>query len=149
MSNTSRRNHVKKKEWQLVLITRHKSRITSTPVCFHTRHDHRYTFLRNRCTVFSAIFDSLHNYLFDRWKCYDDFSFFFFYPIKETVPRNIVYNMFMINSFYQIGTLFLPKGINRSELNETNWANLIHCKIYISLYSCKRKKKERVIIPII
>lgn len=71
------------------------------------------------------------------------FLFFFFYPIKETVPRNIVYNMFMINSFYQIGTLFLPKGINRSELNETNWANLIHCKIYISLYSCKRKKKKK------
>lgn len=149
MSNTSRRNHVKKKEWQLVLITRHKSRITSTPVCFHTRHDRRYTFLRNRCIVFSAIFNSLHNYLFDRWKFYDDFSFFFFYPIKKMVPRNIVYNMFMINSFYQIGTLFLPKGINRSELNETNWANLIHCKIYISLYSCKRKKKERIIIPII
>lgn len=112
---------------------------------FHTRHDRRYTFLQNRCTVFSAIFHSLRNYLFDRWKCYDDF--FFFYPIKKTVPCNIAYNMFMINSFYQIGALFLPKGVNRSEINETNWANFIHCKIYISLYSCK--KKERVIIPII
>lgn len=74
-------------------------------------------------------------------------TIFFFYPIKKTVPCNIAYNMFMINSFYQIGALFLPKGINRSEINETNWANFIHCKIYISLYSCK--KKERVIIPII
>lgn len=50
--------------------------------------------------------------------------------------------MFMINSFYQIGALFLPKGVNRSEINETNWANFIHCKIYISLYSCKKKRKS-------
>lgn len=88
-------------------------------MCFHTRHD-RYTFLQNRCTVYSAIFDSLVViYSIDR----NARRSFLFYPIKETV--NIVY-VFMINSFHQIVTLFLPKGINQSELNETNWANFIH-----------------------
>lgn len=53
---------------------------------FHTRRDRRYTFLQNRCTVFSAIFDSLVVIYSIGGNAT---TIFFFYPIKETVPCNI------------------------------------------------------------